>query len=77
MDYQLSIPDDVARTLAEDMGDGDVSAQLIDPDTHLQTRLLVREDAVLCGVAWFDEVFRQCADFLFLLADILNTRSID
>ena len=60
MDYQLSIPDDVARTLAEDMGDGDVSAQLIDPDTHLQTRLLVREDAVLCGVAWFDEVFRQC-----------------
>jgi len=60
MDYQLTIQDDVARTLAEDMGDGDVSAQLIDADTHLQTRLLVREDAVLCGIAWFDEVFRQC-----------------
>ena len=60
MDYQLTIKDDVARTLAEDMGDGDVSAQLIDPDTRLQTRLLVREDAVLCGTAWFDEVFRQC-----------------
>lgn len=60
MDYQLTIKDDVARTLAEDMGDGDVSAQLINPDTHLQTRLMVREDAVLCGAAWFDEVFRQC-----------------
>ena len=60
MDYQLTIKDDVARTLAEDIGDGDVSAQLIDPDTHLQIRLVVREDAVLCGTAWFDEVFRQC-----------------
>jgi len=60
MHYQLTIQDDVARTLAEDVGDGDVSAQLIDADTHLQTRLLVREDAVLCGTAWFDEVFRQC-----------------
>jgi len=60
VDYQLTIKDDVSRAIAEDIGDGDVSAQLIDPDTHLQTRLLVREDAVLCGTAWFNEVFRQC-----------------
>lgn len=60
MDYQQTIKDDVSRAIAEDMGDGDVSAQLIDPDKHLKTRLLVREDAVLCGTAWFNEVFHQC-----------------
>ena len=62
MDYQQTINEDVSRALAEDIGDGDVSAQLIDPKTRLQTRLLVRENAILCGTDWFDEVFRQCEE---------------
>jgi nicotinate-nucleotide pyrophosphorylase (carboxylating) len=52
------IEDDVRRALAEDIGSGDLTAQLV-PDTEAHAELLTREDAVLCGTAWFDEVFRQ------------------
>ena len=55
-----NIQNDVKRVLQEDVGNGDISAQLIDQDAVLEMNLLVREDAVLCGSAWFDEVFRQC-----------------
>ncbi|MDH5355666.1 MAG: carboxylating nicotinate-nucleotide diphosphorylase [Gammaproteobacteria bacterium] len=60
MDRQQIIKNDVSRALAEDIGDGDVSAELIDAGSVLETRLLIREDAVLCGTEWFDEAFRQC-----------------
>ncbi len=59
--YQLII-NQAANALDEDVGSGDISAGLIDTETRLQTKLLVREDAVLCGCQWFDEVFRQCDD---------------
>jgi nicotinate-nucleotide pyrophosphorylase (carboxylating) len=59
--YQLII-NQAANALDEDVGSGDISAALIDANSRLQTQLLVREDAVLCGCEWFDEVFRQCDD---------------
>lgn len=60
MHWLQTLSADVARALAEDVGDGDISVQLIDAEQSLQTRLLLREDAVLCGRAWVDECFRQC-----------------
>lgn len=57
--YQLII-NQAANALDEDVGSGDISAALIAADSRLETELLVREDAVLCGCQWFDEVFRQC-----------------
>ena len=57
--YQLII-NQAANALDEDVGSGDISAELIDAETRLDTELLVREDAILCGCQWFDEVFRQC-----------------
>lgn len=60
MDRLQTIQDDVSRALAEDIGDGDVSAALINADSMLDTRLLIREDAVLCGTEWFDQAFHQC-----------------
>ena len=60
MDFTQAIINQVANALDEDVGSGDISAALIDSETHLDTELLVREDAVLCGIPWFDEVFRQC-----------------
>ena len=57
--YQLII-NQAANALDEDVGSGDISAALIDADGRLDTELLVREDAVLCGCQWFDEVMRQC-----------------
>jgi nicotinate-nucleotide pyrophosphorylase (carboxylating) len=50
---------DVSRALAEDLGDGDRTAALIPPETQLETRVISRETAVLCGGPWFTETFRQ------------------
>ena len=62
MDLQQYIRDDIRLALAEDVGGGDISAMLIEESENLDLNLWVREDAVLCGTAWFDEAFRQCAD---------------
>ncbi len=43
---------DVARALAEDVGDGDLTAGLIDPTRKANARVLARESAVVCGQAW-------------------------
>ena len=54
------ISEQVAQALAEDVGSGDITAALINEDTQLSTRLLLREDATLCGTDWFNETFLQC-----------------
>ncbi len=53
------ISDSVRRALAEDIGSGDLTAALIPADNHVRANVITRDDAVLCGIAWFDEVFRQ------------------
>mgnify|MGYP001829104732 FL=1 len=51
--------DDVRRALAEDVGPGDLTAELLAPGSALDTRVVCRENAVLCGRPWFDETFAQ------------------
>lgn len=53
------IAEEVRRALSEDVGDGDRSAALIPAETHCRAQVVSREAAVLCGTAWFEEVFRQ------------------
>ncbi|HTT04197.1 MAG TPA: carboxylating nicotinate-nucleotide diphosphorylase [Steroidobacteraceae bacterium] len=53
------LSEQVARALLEDIGSGDVSAQLIRADRQARAHVISREAAILCGAAWFDEVFRQ------------------
>ena len=48
---------DVARALAEDLGDGDVTAALL-PDAPESAWVLCKEDAVVCGRPWFDACHR-------------------
>lgn len=56
---QTVIPEDVRRALAEDVGDGDITASLIPADRQASATIITREAATLCGTAWADEVFRQ------------------
>jgi nicotinate-nucleotide pyrophosphorylase (carboxylating) len=62
----VSLPTDISatvqRALAEDIGDGDLTAALIPVTARARGRVISRETAVLCGTAWFDEVFRQVDD---------------
>lgn len=53
----LHIQANVAAALKEDVGSGDLTAQLI-PDTQARATVITRQDAVLCGTAWFDECFK-------------------
>ena len=49
----------MSRALREDVGSGDVTAQLIAADAVARGQVLCREAAVVCGTAWFEETFRQ------------------
>lgn len=46
----------IALALAEDVGAGDWTAQLLPENGVVQARLTVREAAVLCGAPWFEGV---------------------
>jgi nicotinate-nucleotide pyrophosphorylase (carboxylating) len=54
-----SIIESVRIALAEDVGTGDLTAALVPAARRAQAMVISRQDAVLCGRAWFDEVFRQ------------------
>ncbi len=49
----------VSQALAEDIGQQDWTALLIDVATPGHARVIAREAATVCGQAWFDEAFRQ------------------
>ncbi|HUR42005.1 MAG TPA: carboxylating nicotinate-nucleotide diphosphorylase [Verrucomicrobiae bacterium] len=49
----------VERALAEDVGDGDVTAKLVEAKATATAAVCARESAVLCGRPWFDRVFAQ------------------
>ena len=49
----------VRIALAEDVGSGDITAQLIPAEQLARAKVITREPAVISGVAWVTEVFRQ------------------
>jgi len=54
-----AIATQVSAALAEDLGDGDRTAVLLPADQCSRVELVTRQEAVICGQAWFEEVFRQ------------------
>ena len=60
---QAKLPDDIKEVvsvaLQEDIGSGDLTSSLIDSDTQAHARVIAREQAILCGIEWFNEVYRQ------------------
>ncbi|WP_108126000.1 carboxylating nicotinate-nucleotide diphosphorylase [Saccharospirillum mangrovi] len=61
--YAATLADHLARSvrfaLEEDLGSGDITAQLIPADTQASARVITREAGVLCGREWFDACFHQ------------------
>ena len=49
----------VSCALSEDIGQGDLTAGLIDNNNEATARLVCKEHAILCGVPWFEEACRQ------------------
>ncbi len=52
-----SIRANVRAALDEDIGGGDLTAQLIAEHTQAHATVITRETAVLCGTLWFEECF--------------------
>ena len=61
--YAKTLRDHLVRSirfaLEEDLGSGDITAQLIPAQQTSQALVITREPGVLCGREWFEEVFRQ------------------
>jgi len=53
------LADQVRRALAEDMGSGDLTAALVPATQAARATVMTRDDGVLCGRAWVEQVFHQ------------------
>lgn len=60
-EYPLSeeISRNVNAALAEDIGAGDLTAELVPGERPVKASVVCREAGVLCGTAWFDECVRR------------------
>lgn len=85
LNYLPPIPENLSTTvtnaLAEDIGTGDISAQLIPAKQTAKATLWCREEAVLCGTAWVNEVFRQLDRQIIIEwqaqdSDLISTNSL-
>ena len=50
---------DIERALAEDLGSGDATAELLPADARAEAALTCREEAVIAGIAWFNACVRR------------------
>jgi len=53
------IADNIRAALTEDVGSGDITAQLIAADATATATVITREDGVLCGSDWASAVFAE------------------
>ena len=58
-DLTAEIEANVRRALLEDIGSGDITAQLIPAERLAKATIITRDDCVISGTAWVDAVFRQ------------------
>lgn len=68
---QQEIRRGVSHALAEDLGylpllQGDITASLIPEQQQAIATIITREDCVICGVDWVEEVFQQLSDQVVL-----------
>ena len=51
------LEESVRLSLEEDIGLGDITGELIDPNLSQKASLICREESILCGSKWFDSAF--------------------
>ena len=56
---QSIIEENVFHALKEDIGEGDITAELIPYDNISLATVISREDCIFCGVSWVEETYRQ------------------
>ena len=53
---QAAFEQNILAALLEDVGTGDLTGMLVPPEPRVKARVIVREEAVLCGAPWFEGV---------------------
>jgi nicotinate-nucleotide pyrophosphorylase (carboxylating) len=78
---QSAFESNLLAALLEDIGSGDVTGQLVPDDTRVRARVIVREDAVLCGAPWFEGVMEALdpnteIDWQYAEGDMMRAGSV-
>ncbi len=60
------IEENVHIALNEDIGDGDITTELIPVDNISLATVITREPCVFCGMDWFEETYRQLDDEILI-----------
>jgi nicotinate-nucleotide pyrophosphorylase (carboxylating) len=55
--FNEQVRSDVKRALDEDIGDGDLTADILPSDLEAAATVITREHTILCGSAWFEQAF--------------------
>jgi len=72
MQFSSLIKNMVKEALLEDIGSGDITAELISKDKEVRARVITRESGIICGVEFVREVFNQIDPSLNLEFDVLD-----
>jgi len=78
---QSAFESNLLAALLEDVGTGDLTAQLVPDGVRVRARVIVREDAVLCGAPWFEGVMLALdnsidIDWQYAEGDMMNAGSV-
>lgn len=78
---QSAFESNLLAALLEDVGSGDLTGELVPADTRVRARVIVREDAVLCGAPWFEGIMLALdntidVDWQYAEGDLMSAGSV-
>lgn len=78
---QSAFEQNLLAALLEDVGPGDLTGKLVPDDGRVRARVLVREEAVLCGAPWFEGVMLALdqgidIDWQYAEGDLMSANSV-
>ena len=78
---QSAFDSNILAALLEDVGSGDLTGKLVPSEARVRARVIVREDAMLCGAPWFEGVMRALdqsieVDWQYAEGDLMKTGSV-
>tara|TARA_R110002072_G_scaffold172728_5_gene327075 strand:+ start:20839 stop:21675 length:837 start_codon:yes stop_codon:yes gene_type:complete len=71
-----AIRSNVQQALQEDIGTGDITAQLISETKNASATVITRDNAVICGTAWVNEIFNQLSHKLTIAWEVEDGDSV-
>lgn len=81
VELEKALSANVRAALDEDVGNGDLTGELVPADERVMAHVVVREDAVLCGAPWFDAVMLALdaaivVDWKYVEGDLMQADSV-